>query len=433
VGLLLVALVVGLAGGRFVFFSAPAPSSRAAPRAATLEATVAALERTVETNPSDVGAWQRLGLAYTDRAIAVGDPAFYDLARNAFERADALVPDAPDTLVGRGKLALSLHEFDRGLELGQQALAVRPRNAATLGVVVDAQVELGRYDEAATTLQQMLDVRPDIQALARTSYLRELHGDLDGARLAMRQAAAASSKSPLDQATVATLEGDLQLRAGDLDAAGASFDRAVALAPELPLALAGKARVLTARGNLDGAIAILAEAAERQPVPVLVVLHADLLRLAGRTDEAADAEQVVRAVASLQRSAGQIVDLEMARFEADRGDDPAGAVALARKAFDARPDNVFTADALGWALYRAGDIQGAVPHMESAVRLETADPGMRARAAVVFDAAGQPDRARQQLEAAFTMAPWTALPERDDALALAERLGISTPPAWAGA
>ena len=102
------------------------------------------------------------------------------------------------------------------------------------------------------------------------------------------------------------------------------------------------------------------------------------------------------------------------------------------RAFDARPDNIFTADALGWALYRAGDIQAAVPHMETAVRLGTADPGLRVRAATVFDAAGQPDRARQQLEAAFTMAPWTALPERDDAAALAERLGLSTPPAWTG-
>lgn len=431
-GLLLVALIAGLAAGRFVFFSAAGPSTARAPQAATLEATVAALERTVEANPADLGAWQRLGLAYTDRAIAVGDPAFYDLAQSAFERADELERDAPDTLVGRGKLALSLHEFAQALELGEQALAVRPNNAPSLGVVVDAQVELGQYDEAAATLQTMLDVRPDIQALARTSYLRELHGDLDGARLVMRQAAAASSKSPLDQATVATLEGDLELRDGDVEAAAASFDRAVDLAPELPLAVAGKARVLVAQGDVEGAIAVLAEAAERLPVPALVVLHADLLRLAGRADEAADADQVIRAVASLQRSAGQIVDLEMARFEADRGDDPAGALALARKAFDARPANVFTANALGWALYRAGDVQGASPHMESAVRLGTADPGLRVRAAVVFDAAGDADRARQQLEAAFTMAPWTALPERDEALALAERLELPTPPTWAG-
>lgn len=431
-GLLLVALVVGLAVGRFVFFSAPAPTAAPVPQAATLEATVAALERTVEANPADLKAWQRLGLAYTDRAIAVGDPAFYDLAGNAFERADELQPDAPDTLIGRGKLALSLHEFDHALELGEQALVERPRNAPTLGVIVDAQVELGRYDEAAATLQQMLDVRPDVQALARASYLRELHGDLGGAGLAMRQAGAASSQSPLDQATVATLEGDLQLRAGDIDSAEASFERALALAPNLPLAVAGQGRVLTARGDVNGAVDVLSEAVERQPVPALAVLHADLLRLAGREDEAADADQVIRAVAALQRSAGQIVDLEAARFEADRGQDPAGAVALARRAFDARPDNVFTADALGWALYRAGDIQGAVPHMESAVRLGTADPGLRVRAAAVFDAAGQPERARQQLEAAFTMAPWTALPERDDAAALAERLGLPTPSAWTG-
>jgi hypothetical protein len=60
----------------------------------------------------------------------------------------------------------------------------------------------------------------------------------------------------------------------------------------------------------------------------------------------------VRAVADLQGEQGQVVDLEMALFEADAGE-PARALELAQRAYDARPDNVFTTDALAWATFRA--------------------------------------------------------------------------------
>ena len=76
-----------------------------------------------------------------------------------------------------------------------------------LAILIDASVELGRYDEAETHLSDLLALRPGSAALSRLSYLRELHGDLDGARLAMLQAEQATSASE-DRATIATLIGD---------------------------------------------------------------------------------------------------------------------------------------------------------------------------------------------------------------------------------
>ena len=57
----------------------------------------------------------------------------------------------------------------------------RPTPRSRSAVTVDALVELGRYDEAATALQRMVDLKPNLAAYARVSYFRELHGDLDGA------------------------------------------------------------------------------------------------------------------------------------------------------------------------------------------------------------------------------------------------------------
>jgi len=421
--------LVGLALGRFLFLDAPAGPTAPAARPETLAQEITALERRVESEPQDLAALQRLGLAYTDRAIASGDPAFYDLATRSFDRATALAPDDPDTMVGRGRLLLSLHQFGDALEVGREALEARPRNAASLGVVVDAQVELGDYEAAAETLQTMLDVRPDLQALARASYLRELHGDLDGARLAMRQAVAASSQSSLDRAGVETLLADLALLTGDLEAAGEGYDRALEAEPDFPGAIVGATRVQAARGDLPGAIERIGEAAQRQPVSAVALLHADLLRLAGRTGEAADADAIVRAVADLQSSVGQIVDLETARFEAVRGD-PAEALALARRAYEIRPDNVFAQSTLAWALHLTTDTEAAVPLTEQSLRLGSADVGMRVRAAVIFEAAGRPDQARESLEVAFASSPWTAVSEFDDAVGVAERLGVAVPQGW---
>ena len=60
-------------------------------------------------------------------------------------------------------------------------------------MLVDANIELGRYDDAAADLQKLLDRKPGVAALSRVSYLRELHGDVDGALSALRDAQNAAS------------------------------------------------------------------------------------------------------------------------------------------------------------------------------------------------------------------------------------------------
>lgn len=425
-------VVGGLAIGRFVTAdegdavqsTAPAPASSPADQVQALEAAVA-------SDPEDARSWQSLGLAYVRSAIEVGDPSFYALADKALTRADELVPGDPTTLVGRGTLALSRHQFDTALEIGARAREAQPGSASVLGVVVDAQVELGRYDEASATLQQMLDIRPSLPALSRASYQRELRGDLDGAVEAMGAAIAAGSGAPFDTATVTSLRGDLQFRLGDLDGADESYERALEAAPGLVAAEVGSARVDAARGSLDEAIAALEDVTGRSPNQVAVLALNELRSVAGDDQALAESDELVRAMASLQEGAGQVVDLEMALFEADRGANPQRAVTLARRAYEARPDNVYVNDALGWALFRSGDAAGAVPFVEASLRLGTADGVVRYHAAEVFTATGDLDRARTELGIAFRDSEWFSFRHHDAAVALAERLDVTvaSPPA----
>jgi predicted Zn-dependent protease len=424
------AVVVGLAVGRFVTYEPSRSSSRpaAAPgvsTAASLADQVTALEAAVAADPADASSWRRLGSAYVGRAAEVGDVAFYALASKAFDRATALTPDDPTILVGRGSLDLALHDFRAAEELGQKAVEALPRNADALGVLVDAQVELGQYAAAASTLQLMLDARPSLPALARTSYLRELNGDLKGATESMRQAVVAGASSPFDLATVTTLLGDLERSAGATDAAMASYEDALRRSPGLLLADLGRARIVAARGDLAGATAIVQDVVDRHTATAALFLLADLQARAGDVAGEADTAEIVRAAASLQEAAGQVVDLEMAVFEADIGRDPARALSFAHRAYDARPDNVFAADALAWALFRSGDAAGARPFALQAVRLGTANPLLQYHAAEVLAATGDIDEARAHLQVTLAAGRAFSVRYADAAIELAARLGLA--------
>ncbi len=428
-----VAAVVGLALGRFVLGPGDAGTGQAATQAeapADPSAVVNQLEAATRARPDDAAGWQRLGVAYVGRAAQTGDPTFTDLAARAFDRADALAPQDFITLIGRGSLALSLHQFPDALELGRQAHEAAPFSAEALGVLVDAQVELGDYDAAAADLQRMLDVDPGLPALSRASYLRELNGDLPGAIRAMQQAGIAGSFNSYDVASVQALLGRLHFHNGDLEAAASALDRAEGALPGGVDAAIGRARLVAARGDVDAAVDELAPVVERTPRPDAAILLAELARAAGRDEQAADAEALVRTLLTLQAASGQDVDLELAVFEADRAERPDEAVRLARDAYDARPDNVFAADALAWSLHRGGDSAGAVRYAERAVRLDTADPLIHFHAASVFAGAGDDDRAREHLERVRSLTPWFSFAYLDEAGALADRLGVDAPAAW---
>ena len=233
-------------------------------------------------------------------------------------------------------------------------------------MLVDASVELGRYDEAAQHVQAMLDVRPDSAALARASYLRELHGDLPGATAAMQQALSAAAGDPADTAAIAELLGGLQLASGDLAAADRVV-RALAAARAAARWAPRSAWLVRRRrpGDLPGMPSswpppppTAPRSRRRRPC------SASCGSPRATSDGAEQAFALVRGqrAAARGRRASQ-VDLESALFEADHGD-PAHAVALARSAYSTR-QTVLTADALGWALTRDGQ---AAPHCPSSPR-----------------------------------------------------------------
>jgi len=158
----------------------PASSSAGvlvAPGAST-DAQIAALERDLSENPRSVELYAALGNAFLQKVRETGDASFYSRAATAFTQGSRRDPHDAGVLTGMGALALARHDFKGGLRYGLAAHAAAPQVVRPYGVIVDAQVELGRYRDAARTLQTMVDLRPDLASYSRASYFRELHGDL---------------------------------------------------------------------------------------------------------------------------------------------------------------------------------------------------------------------------------------------------------------
>ncbi|MEA2422628.1 MAG: hypothetical protein QOF55_1727 [Thermoleophilaceae bacterium] len=369
----------------------------------TTDQLIASLQATVRAHANSSGEYVLLADAYMQKVRETGDAGYYVRAQGVLAIARRIAPRDPALHTGLGTLALARHDFRAALAEGRRAHALAPDVVRPLGVVADAQVELGRYSAAGRTLQRMIDEKPNLASYARVSYFRELHGDLAGAERAMRLAVDAGGAAPENVAYVQTLLGHLELTRGNVDAAGHAYRLALYNFPSYPAALAGLARVDAARGRLGPAIVRLRGVVARLPLPEYVIALGETELAAGRSAQARQDLALVRAEQRLLATNGVNTDTEIAVFEADHGS-PARAVSLARRAW-ARAPSVRSADALGWALTASGHPRAGLAWAHRALRLGSRDPLFLYHAGMAARAAGAPAEARTLLARALELNP----------------------------
>lgn len=402
VALLLVGAVV-FAGEEPTTAAPGATQGGAAGRAPVARGTQA-LQARVDRVPGDWSAWAALGSAHLEQARVTGDPSHYPRAEEAFRESLRVQPeDNADALAGLGALAAARHDFPGAVALGRQAVETDPHDAAAHAVLVDGLVESGQYDEAADVLQRMADLDPGVPALVRVSYLRELHGDVAGAREAMGRALATAG-STADAVFALQQLGDLAWGAGDLDAAEAHYIDGLRRDPASVPLLVGTARVAAARGDVEAALQTWRRVVDAQPLPSYAAELGDLLASLGRDAEAEEQYRLVDAASRLIEANGGTADLEGALIAADRGDAPAALAAA--EAEHARRQSVFADDALAWALHVSGRDVEALPLAERALRLGTRSALLHYHLGMIQSALGDREAARASLTSALEINPY---------------------------
>jgi len=251
----------------------------------------------------------------------------------------------------------------------------------------------------------MVDTRPDLNSYSRVSYQRELHGNTAGAVGVMGLAVEAGG--PNSEATLWTQAqlGNLYFNSGDLQHAEQTYQEALLTRPDYVYAQAGIAKVRAAQGRSDEAIGAYQEIVKRLPLPEFVSALGDLYEAAGKPAEAKRQYDLLRAMQQLNASAGVDVDMELALFDADHGTDPQAAVQRARASY-ARRSSIYGADALAWALYRAGAYAEARRYATEALHLGTRDALLHYHAGMIAQAQGDHAAARTYLEQALAINPY---------------------------
>jgi hypothetical protein len=210
----------------------------------------------------------------------------------------------------------------------------------------------------------------------------------------MRLAASAGG-APENVAYVQVLLGDLQLQRGRVGAARLAYTTSLRGLPGYPAGMVGLARADAAGGALGGAAARLRRAAATLPLTSTLALQAQVERALGNDARADAALATVRAQQRLYAAAATAPDAEAVLFEADFGS-PRRAVALGRRVWRSAP-SVRSADALGWALTRAGRPVAGYRFARLALRLGSRDAAFRLHAGVAAQRAGVTGAAARHL------------------------------------
>jgi tetratricopeptide (TPR) repeat protein len=406
----LFAVIASLAGMKVLSKreSSSAPGSALQPpnkSASTADRQIQLAEARIRNLPAVAEGYDLLAAGYLQKARETGDFGCNARAESALNRALEIAPDDQTALTLRATLLLTYHRFREAFEEAQRAKAAGPENADLYGVITDALVELGDYEEAIKAAQKMMDLRPDSASYSRVSYLRALHGDLAGAIEAMLVAVKAVNPNNIENASWYRVHLGLELmNAGQREEGEQQFDRALEIFPDYHIALAAKARARVTAGDFEAAIEFYRRAQARLPLPDTAISLGDLYAKLGRADEAKRQYELVQFIEG-SGAGGATYSRQLALFWADHDMKIDEALEIMRRERSVR-DDIYSSDALAWCLFKKGQTVEAKKEIDLALRLGTRDAAIFYHAGMIYCAAGDKRSGAKYLKQALAINPF---------------------------
>jgi tetratricopeptide (TPR) repeat protein len=171
-----------------------------------------------------------------------------------------------------------------------------------------------------------------------------------------------------------------------------------------PHALTSMARLKPAQGDLGAAIKIYESLVSKRADPIDNAALGDLYQLAGRPLDASRQFQQVDIESQRDLLSSALYNRHLVLFWTDHDRNSEQAYEKARKEFDVRRD-VYGADALAWAAFKAGKLKEAQTSSAAALRLGTRDARLFYHAGMIARAAGDLLTARKYLNRALQLNP----------------------------
>jgi len=372
----------------------------------------------VAQDPDDFFNYDRLAVAYIQKARETGDVTYYNLAAKALEKSLALASTHAEASPATKHLAtvyFAEHRFNESLALAQKAIEMNPRDVTPYALIGDARSEMGEYDKAWAAyrhLQNPVDPQfatSGVQYLAQSRESAEnlLAGNTQAAIDHMRRAVAIAVDSRMAKESIAWSQftlGENYFQAGDLASAKAVYNDALKTYPDYHRALAGLAKVYSAEGHLGEAIELYKKAISVIPLPAYAADLGDVYVKAGNTADAIKQFEVVEYIGRLNVFNQTVYNRALSVFYADHDIHLPQALELARKEFEVRHD-VYTWDTLAWALYKNSQPDQAAVAMKQALHLETKDALLLFHAGMIYARLGDAEKAKDYLHRALALNP----------------------------
>lgn len=351
------------------------------------------------TQPAAPESWVALGQHWLALAQASGDAGYSLPAAACAEHALTLQPEHAAALGLLARVKLTGHEFAQARALAERILERDGEDPSALASLGDAALELGDLATASASTQRLMDVHPGLPAYARASYLCWLRGEeqpaLELARLAIDAAGAPDERET--RAWTLLQAAQLFWHRGDVAGAEAGYRMALAVHASYAPAHLGLARAAASREQWLEAAEHASRALSAYPNVEAAGLLGDVLARAGDVEAAAHSYEHAERL-------GRHDARSLSLFYSVRDREPARALSLARRERQHRAD-LYTEDALAWALYRTGELAAAAEHSQRALAAGTRDATLLFHRGAIQLALGQRQAGRALVAAALRQNP----------------------------
>jgi tetratricopeptide (TPR) repeat protein len=304
----------------------------------------------------------------------------------------------------RTEISLERHEFKRAAEYSLALTEWSPSDPWNQGTLGDAYMEMGDYDKAADAYQKMVSLRPDLSSYNRAAWFRFVSNDPDNAVIFMKLAISSGSPMAENTAWCEVELGKILLKTGKVKEAAEAYKAALRSFPNYHPALAGLAYTAAAESDWKSAIASMKAAQASTPLPDYAAALYDYYTAAGETREAEKQKEMIFVMDRIGQAAQEKANRNLSLIYSDHDWNTARALELAKNELDVRAD-IYTYDALAWALYKNKQYTEADDAMKKAMRFHTPEPAFYYHAGLIANALGRKDEAREMLKKALGLNP----------------------------
>lgn len=378
-----------------------------------------------------------------------------ELARDVLGRAITAQPGAVELRVDLARALAAEGKLDEAAARYAEALEVKPGDVPALEGLFRVQAAKGDWEAALGTAETLQGAHPELavghhlagvahqarqrfedslpafeRALERAPDAADSLTQLVRSLLALREPERAAAR--LDQALAGNpgnfvalnLKAELLLAQGRGGAAIPLFEQAIGLSPRWTIPYRGLAAAHLQAKDVEAAVASYRRGLEVSPNDMTLVPDlATVLVLAQRPEEAIALYEAVLEDRPGLASAANNLAMLLAEYRGDTAslERAAGLTATLDGS------NPAFLDTRGWIQYRRGELDLAVATLQQAVERLPGAGELRYHLGMVYQAKGDRERARQELDKAVTLGGFPALEQARNALDALEADSASEP------